>query len=361
MLRLPEHAAGRARGLAGLDARASAPHVARPQFDLALDVREPGHGRARLRVHYATDLFDPATIERLVAAPRAPCWRRRWPTPPGASPSCPATGDERRAGPWAATTPRAESPDVLRPDLLAAQAAATPDAVAVVGGRDNTGHLRRAGRAADRLAAPAGRGWGGPRARVVGALPRPLAASYWRPAGRAQGGRRPTCRSTRPTPPTRLALHAGRRGPACCSPTKALAGACRADGAGRGHLEPTSPSAATAGRPAAPVSPDDLAYVIYTSGSTGEPKGVMVDHRRLVQPAGLARRTYALGPGTVVLLAARHCFDASVWELLALLAAAPSTSSVASASGPADLVRAGSSATGVDFVHVVPALPASAC
>ncbi|MCT5855105.1 AMP-binding protein, partial [Pseudomonas aeruginosa] len=34
--------------------------------------------------------------------------------------------------------------------------------------------------------------------------------------------------------------------------------------------------------PAANVAPSDLAYVIYTSGSTGVSKGVMVEHRSVV-------------------------------------------------------------------------------
>lgn len=31
-----------------------------------------------------------------------------------------------------------------------------------------------------------------------------------------------------------------------------------------------------------PVKEDDLAYLIYTSGTTGTPKGVMIEHRNLV-------------------------------------------------------------------------------
>ncbi|WP_176702314.1 AMP-binding protein, partial [Paenibacillus sp. Mc5Re-14] len=41
--------------------------------------------------------------------------------------------------------------------------------------------------------------------------------------------------------------------------------------------------------------PHDLAYVIYTSGTTGRPKGVMIEHRSLVNTAAAYRRDYRFG------------------------------------------------------------------
>jgi amino acid adenylation domain-containing protein len=73
------------------------------------------------------------------------------------------------------------------------------------------------------------------------------------------------------------------------------------------------PIAATLPRLA--LASTELAYVIYTSGSTGLPKGVMLEHRPVVNRLLWMRRHFALGPDHVVLQKTALGFDVSVWEL----------------------------------------------
>ncbi|MBD5633972.1 MAG: amino acid adenylation domain-containing protein, partial [Candidatus Eremiobacteraeota bacterium] len=69
------------------------------------------------------------------------------------------------------------------------------------------------------------------------------------------------------------------------------------------------------------AEPDDLAYTIYTSGSTGRPKGVMIPHRAVVNYLTWMQSAYQLRPGEAVLQKAPTSFDASVWELFLPLVA----------------------------------------
>ncbi|WP_426454525.1 amino acid adenylation domain-containing protein [Paenibacillus sp. S-38] len=62
-------------------------------------------------------------------------------------------------------------------------------------------------------------------------------------------------------------------------------------------------------------SSDDLAYVIYTSGTTGVPKGVMVEHRGLVNLKSYFADTMRIGENDRVLLFASLSFDAACWEI----------------------------------------------
>ena len=58
--------------------------------------------------------------------------------------------------------------------------------------------------------------------------------------------------------------------------------------------------------------PDDLAYVIYTSGSTGRPKGVMIEHRAICNTIRWHRQAVPLRQDDRVLLVMPYFFDASI-------------------------------------------------
>ncbi|MFC5743619.1 non-ribosomal peptide synthetase [Dyella tabacisoli] len=64
------------------------------------------------------------------------------------------------------------------------------------------------------------------------------------------------------------------------------------------------------------ATPDNLAYVIYTSGSTGHPKGVLVAHRGLVNMLEAHRRSFDVRPGDRVLQFTSLSFDVSMLEIL---------------------------------------------
>jgi enterobactin synthetase component F len=62
------------------------------------------------------------------------------------------------------------------------------------------------------------------------------------------------------------------------------------------------------------VQPQDAAYVIYTSGSTGEPKGVLIEHRAIVNRLLWMRSHYGIGTDERILQKTPATFDVSVWE-----------------------------------------------
>ena len=168
-------------------------------------------------------------------------------------------------------------PDAHAPDLIAAQAARTPDAVAVRQW-DDRAHLPAA------VARAAGAGGHPARARRrpetrVGVCAEPPAG----PAGRrARGAARR--RLLRAAGPGRPAPAAARRSPAdagrvpwwSATPAEAECGwRCPASTAvGLPGPAPLAPC---------PARPGDPAYVLFTSGSTGRPKGVRDPHRSVVE------------------------------------------------------------------------------
>jgi tyrocidine synthetase-3 len=63
------------------------------------------------------------------------------------------------------------------------------------------------------------------------------------------------------------------------------------------------------------VNPANLAYIIYTSGSTGKPRGVMVEHRSVVNLAFCQKRRFRITGEDRVLQFSSISFDASVEQI----------------------------------------------
>ncbi|MFF2885482.1 amino acid adenylation domain-containing protein [Paenibacillus sp. NPDC057967] len=71
--------------------------------------------------------------------------------------------------------------------------------------------------------------------------------------------------------------------------------------------------------PSAAFEGNDLAYVIYTSGTTGKPKGVMIEHRGIVNTVWWRISRYKFGVDSAVMPLLSVAFDAFAAELFAPL------------------------------------------
>lgn len=103
--------------------------------------------------------------------------------------------------------------------------------------------------------------------------------------------------------------------------------------------------------------PDGLAYVIYTSGSTGQPKGVMIEHRALLNRLDWMQERYALKETDVILQKTPISFDVSVWELFwwAMQGASVALPQPGAQRDPREIARA-IERFGVTLLHFVPSM-----
>ncbi|MFD9517173.1 amino acid adenylation domain-containing protein [Streptomyces sp. NPDC059979] len=167
-------------------------------------------------------------------------------------------------------------------DRFAAQAAATPDAVAVVAGTDRLTFAELDDRA-ERLAALLAARGAGPESVVALAVPRSAASVVAILAVLKAGAAYLPLDLDYPA--DRIALMLDDAAPVCVLTTEAARALLPAAGAGgparivldapETHGELASYGS---GFQAPPTEPGHPAYVIYTSGSTGRPKGVVLTH-----------------------------------------------------------------------------------
>ncbi|MFL5541692.1 MAG: amino acid adenylation domain-containing protein, partial [Longimicrobiaceae bacterium] len=287
------------------------------KFDLSVELRE-GEGRVGGGIEYDADLFDAATVERLVAHFRllleAVC------ADPEAHPlhaDLLTEADRERLEGWIRGETPAAGRFVALPHAFAARAAAQPEAPAIRfrGTTTSYGELdARASRVARWLRSLGA----GAEARVGVCLPRsPDAVAAMLGVMQAGAAYIPLDPAH---PAGRLAVVLADAGAVAVVTTPELAERLPADLPAL-VLDAETAEAAEDGAPTVSIDPASLACVLYTSGSTGTPKGVMIEHGAVANLLAWLDRVYPARERTVVLGSTSFSFDVSVAEVFGTLCA----------------------------------------
>ncbi|MER6444397.1 amino acid adenylation domain-containing protein [Streptomyces venezuelae] len=238
--------------------------------------------RAELALEYRPDLFDPRTVGRV--AERFAALLDQVSAGPGRPVGTlePLTAADRAELRTAEAGTARDVADGTVADRFAAQAAATPDACAVVSGPDRLTFAELEDRA-DRLAALLAARGAGPESVVALAVPRSAASVVAILAVLKSGAAYLPLDLDYPA--ERIALMLEDAAPVCVLTTEAALPLLPAGAVGGPERIALDSAETTAGlaaledgfRPPRTKS-GHPAYVIYTSGSTGRPKGVVLTH-----------------------------------------------------------------------------------
>ncbi|HEX3695824.1 MAG TPA: amino acid adenylation domain-containing protein [Polyangia bacterium] len=292
-------------------------HAGTSKFDLTLDMQELDDGSMQGLLEYAGDLFDDATAARF-AGHYQTLLQAAADDPDRSIDTLPIlTADQRRTivTDWNATA--APIPAGCLHEWVAAQAARTPEAVAVT--QDDRaltyGELdRRASALAAHLRTS---GLGAGPSAVVGIFversPEMVVALLGTlKAGAAYLPLDPAY------PPERIRFMLEDAAASVIITSRALAEDLPENGARLVRLDESDnwEQAAPGSDAAAPAArPDDLAYVIYTSGSTGRPKGVELPHGALSNFIASMQRQPGMTAADRLLAVTTLSFDIAALEM----------------------------------------------
>jgi amino acid adenylation domain-containing protein len=292
-------------------------------FDLTLFVQETAAGLA-LRLEYSPDLFEADTVRRmlghyhtllagLAAQPHTPVTHLPLLTP----------AEQRQLLVDWNNTAAAYPHHLCAHQLFEAQAQKTPDAVAVVAPGHGQWTYRQLNHRANQLAHHLQHLGVGPDTRVGVCLDRsPDLVAALLAVLKAGGAYVPLDPGF---PPERLAFMLADARAAAVITRAALAGPlfppeARPAACALLLLE-NLPAGQPETTPTCPATSANLAYVIYTSGSTGQPKGVMIEHRALVNYLTWAARAYPHNRGTGAPVHSTISFDLTITGLFGPLLA----------------------------------------
>jgi nonribosomal peptide synthetase DhbF len=283
--------------LDGLVAQRRTADVRTAKFDLGFTFTErPGTGGVAGVLDYAEDLFDRDTVETMVA--RLSRLLADLSADPDRSIDAVTVLGEReseRIAAWNATAH--DVADVTLTELLEHRMAADPDAEAVAYGDERLTYAELDRRSARLATALQARG-AGPEQIVAVSLDRSVELMVALVA---------VLRSGAAYLPLEPALPDGRRAAMLADANPVLL----LDAESYAELHESGVD----GRFAEPgVRPGNPAYLIFTSGTTGRPKGVLVDHRAIVNRLLWMQHKFGLCADDRVLQKTPAGFDVSVWE-----------------------------------------------